>query len=47
MTAAIREHMSLNPSDFDPRLYLGPARQAIKEMVQRKIVNVLGCSGKA
>ncbi len=47
MTAAIREHMSLNPSDFDPRLYLGPARQAIKDMVQRKIVNVLGCSGKA
>ena len=47
MTASIREHMALNPGDFDPRQYLKPARTAIKEMVQRKIVNVLGCSGKA
>ena len=47
MTASIREHLALNPSDFDPRQYLKPARTAIKEMVQRKIVNVLGCNGKA
>lgn len=47
MTAAIREHLATNPADFDPRLYLGPARQAIKDMVQRKIVNVLGSGGKA
>jgi fructose-bisphosphate aldolase class II len=47
MTASIREHMALNPADFDPRQYLKPARSAIKDMVQRKIQNVLGCSGKA
>lgn len=45
MTASIREHMALHPSDFDPRQYLKPARTAIKDMVQRKITNVLGCSG--
>ena len=47
MTATIREHFATNPADFDPRQYLKPAREAIKEMVRRKIVNVLGCSGKA
>ena len=47
MTATIREYMALNPGDFDPRQYLKPAREAIKEMVKRKLVNVLGCSGKA
>jgi fructose-bisphosphate aldolase class II len=47
MTASIREHMALHPADFDPRQYLKPARSAIKDMVQRKIRNVLGCSGKA
>lgn len=47
MTAAIREHLALYPADFDPRQYLTPARAAIKDMVKRKIVNVLGCSGKA
>ena len=47
MTAAIREHFATHPSDFDPRQYLKPAREAIKGMVQRKLVNVLGCSGKA
>lgn len=47
MTASIREHMALNPADFDPRQYLKPARAAIKGMVQRKIKNVLGCSGMA
>ena len=47
MTAAIREHFALHPADFDPRQYLSPARAAIKDMVKRKLVNVLGCSGKA
>lgn len=46
MTASIREYMAMNPADFDPRQYLKPARTAIKDMVQRKIKNVLGCSGK-
>ena len=47
MTATIREHFALHPADFDPRQYLKPARQAIKEMVAHKIVDVLGCDGKA
>jgi fructose-bisphosphate aldolase class II len=47
MTATVREHFALHPADFDPRQYLAPARSAIKEMVKRKIVNVLGCAGKA
>ncbi|MCR5665569.1 MAG: class II fructose-1,6-bisphosphate aldolase [Eubacterium sp.] len=47
MTASIREHMALHPGDFDPRQYLKPARQAIKDMVAHKIVDVLGCDGKA
>ncbi len=46
MTASVREHMALHPGDFDPRQYLSPARQAIKDMVARKIVNVLGCDNK-
>ncbi|MDR1692387.1 MAG: class II fructose-1,6-bisphosphate aldolase [Oscillospiraceae bacterium] len=46
MTASIREHFSLQPDHFDPRQYLAPARVAIKDMVKRKLVNVLGCSGK-
>jgi len=47
MTATIRKHFVENPADFDPRQYLAPARTAVKDMVQRKIKNVLGCSGKA
>ena len=47
MTASIREHFALHPADFDPRQYLKPARQAIKELVTHKIVDVLGCDGKA
>lgn len=46
MTASIREHFAKNPSDFDPRQYLKPARAAIKGMVQHKIHNVLNCSGR-
>lgn len=47
MTAAIRKYMAENPSHFDPRQYLSPARAAIKGMVAHKIVDVLGCNGKA
>ena len=47
MTASIREYMAENPSHFDPRQYLKPARSAIKDMVKHKLINVLGCDGKA
>ena len=47
MTAAVRKHLAEHPADFDPRQYLTPARTAIKEMVRHKIVDVLGCAGKA
>lgn len=47
MTAAIRRHLAENPSDFDPRQYLAPARSAIEDMVAHKINTVLGCAGKA
>ena len=47
MTATIREHFAQHPGDFDPRQYLKPSRQAIKDMVAHKIVDVLGCDHKA
>lgn len=47
MTAAIRKVFTENPSEFDPRKYLGPARNAIQEMVQHKIKNVLNASNQA
>ena len=47
MTATIRKYFAEQPADFDPRQYLKPARAAIKEMVAHKIVDVLGCDGKA
>lgn len=46
MTASIREHLANHPSDFDPRQYLKPAREAIKNMVKHKIKNVLNCSNR-
>ena len=46
MTASIRQHMANHPDHFDPRQYLTPARANIKTVVQHKIKNVLGCSGK-
>ena len=46
-TAAVRKHFVENPSHFDPRQYLGDARALIKECVKHKLVNVLGCNGKA
>jgi len=47
MTGTIRKYFAENPSHFDPRQYLGPARTAIKGMVMHKIKDVLGCDGKA
>ena len=47
MTGTIRKYFAEHPADFDPRQYLKPARQAIKELVAHKIVDVLGCDGKA
>ena len=47
MTGTIRKYFAEHPDHFDPRQYLKPARQAIKDMVTHKIVNVLGCNGKA
>jgi len=47
LTASIRKHFGDNPSHFDPRQYLNPARAAIKDVVKHKLVTVLGCNGKA
>ena len=46
MTAAVRKSLSEKPAEFDPRKYLGPAREMIKEVVERKI-KLLGCEGRA
>ncbi len=47
MTAGIRETMAKQPDAFDPRKYLTPARDNIRELVKAKIINVLGSDGKA
>lgn len=46
ITATIRKYFAENPSHFDPRQYLKPARQAVKDMVAHKIVEVLGSNNK-
>lgn len=46
MTATIRKIFAEKPGEFDPRKYLGPARDAIKEIVKHKIINVLGSNDK-
>ncbi len=46
MTAAIRKTLAEKPAEFDPRKYLGPARDHMKELYIHKIVNVLGSNGK-
>lgn len=46
-TAMVRKYFAEHPSHFDPRQYLGPAREAVKTIVKHKIINVLGCNGKA
>lgn len=47
MTASVREHIYNNPDHFDPRQYLKPGREAIKQMVMHKIKDVLGSDNKA
>ncbi len=47
LTAGIREHMTKHPEDFDPRKYLTPARDNIRDIVEHKIKNVLGSNDKA
>lgn len=47
MTAVIRKFMAENPDKFDPRQYLGPAREELKKLYMHKINNVLGSNGKA
>ncbi|MFO7611648.1 MAG: class II fructose-1,6-bisphosphate aldolase [Clostridia bacterium] len=47
MTAAVREQFALKPENFDPRNYLGPARNFIRDVVRHKLVNVLGCDNTA
>ena len=46
MTAAIREVMATKPAEFDPRKYLGPARENMKKLYIHKIVDVLGSDNK-
>ena len=47
MTGTIRQFMDEHPDKFDPREYLKPARANIKELVRHKLIDVLGCAGKA
>ena len=47
MTGTIRQYFAEHPADFDPRQYLKPARANIKELVKHKLIEVLGCDGKA
>lgn len=47
MTGTIRQFFKEHPDKFDPREYLKPARANIKELVKHKLINVLGCDGKA
>ncbi|MBQ9536543.1 MAG: class II fructose-1,6-bisphosphate aldolase [Desulfovibrionaceae bacterium] len=47
LTASIRQYFTEHPEQFDPRSYLKPAREAVKNMVARKIRDVMGSSGKA
>ncbi len=47
MTAAVREVLATQPGEFDPRKYLGPAREELKKLYMHKTKNVLGSAGKA
>lgn len=47
LTASIRQYFAEHPEQFDPRSYLGPAREAVKNMVARKIRDVMGSAGQA
>ena len=45
MTAAVREVLATKPAEFDPRKYLGPARESLKKLYEHKLINVLGSAG--
>jgi fructose-bisphosphate aldolase, class II len=47
MTAAVRKTLTDNPAEFDPRKYLGPARDQLKELYKHKVINVLGSANRA
>lgn len=47
MTATVRQVLAEKPAEFDPRKYLGPARDNLKLMYEHKIINVLGSAQKA
>lgn len=47
MTGTIRKVMNEKPGEFDPRKYLGPAREALKQMYMHKNINVLGSANQA
>jgi len=47
MTAAVREVFATKPAEFDPRKYLGPARDELKKLYMHKTESVLGSAGKA
>ena len=47
MTAAVREVLATKPAEFDPRKYLGPARDSLKNLYMHKVKNVLGSDNKA
>lgn len=47
MTAAVRKVLADKPGEFDPRKYLGPAREEMEKLYKNKIINVLGSDGKA
>jgi fructose-bisphosphate aldolase class II len=47
MTAAVRQVFAEKPAEFDPRKYLGPARDNMEKLYRHKIENVLGSAGKA
>lgn len=46
MTAAVREVLATKPAEFDPRKYLGPARDCLRELYKHKIINVLGSNDR-
>ena len=47
LTGSIRKVFCEKPGEFDPRKYLGPGRDAIRGIVKHKLIDVLGCAGKA
>ena len=47
MTAGVRQQLLADPAGFDPRGYLKVGRQYVKDLVKAKMIDVLGCDGKA